>query len=239
MQFEIADAMSESVSNLVGIGLYTVSEASRLTGAPAQSIRRWLFGYTFQRRGGQDRSMPAVWHGDLRNIDKIKALSFLDLMEVRMVHAFRKHCVSWPAIREAAAEACERFNSPHPFTLKKFSTDGNRVFADLKEKGSVKLYDLNRKSYVMKPIVDKTLFAGIEFEHGQAARWFPDFARGAVVLDPERAFGRPILAQEGVPTEIISKAAVVEGSVEVAARWYEVPISAVNAAIAFENRLAA
>ena len=34
-----------SPSPLVGVGLYTPSEASLYTGIPASDIRRWLFGY--------------------------------------------------------------------------------------------------------------------------------------------------------------------------------------------------
>ena len=30
---------------LVGVGLYTVPEAARLTKVPSPTIRRWLFGY--------------------------------------------------------------------------------------------------------------------------------------------------------------------------------------------------
>lgn len=29
---------------LVGIGLYTVSEAARLSGVPHQTVRRWMLG---------------------------------------------------------------------------------------------------------------------------------------------------------------------------------------------------
>jgi hypothetical protein len=33
---------------LNGIGLYTLQEAERLTGAQAREVSRWLFGYTFK-----------------------------------------------------------------------------------------------------------------------------------------------------------------------------------------------
>jgi hypothetical protein len=37
--------------SLLGIGLYTVAEASRLTCIPQGRLRRWLRGYTY--RGGK------------------------------------------------------------------------------------------------------------------------------------------------------------------------------------------
>lgn len=234
-----AQVMTGAKSDLVGVGLYTVSEASRLTGVPYASIRRWLFGYDFRSRSGSERKMKPIWKGDLGAVDHIKALSFLDLMEVRMVHAFRDtHKVSWRAIRQAAEEACREFDSRHPFTMKRFRTDGNRIFADIESRAEVKLYDLNRKSFVMGEIVNQSLFEGIEFEDGQAARWYPDWGKNLIVIDPQRSFGRPIVAKEGVPTGILAKAAQVEGSEKTAASWHDVPQSAVHAAVAFEKRLA-
>lgn len=226
-------------SELLGVGLYTLPEASRLSGVPSRSIRRWLLGYKYEDRSGAGRSMPPLWEGDMPSANHTTGLSFLDLMEVRMVHAFRAHKVSWRAIREAAAVACDMYSDKHPFTMKRFQTDGNRIFAELQEQGEVRFFDLNRKHYVLKTIVERSLFEGIEFEHEQAARWFPSWAGGKIVLDPKRSFGQPILSREGVPTEILAKAAQVEESAAVVAKWYDVPIPAVKAAVAFEKRLAA
>jgi len=43
---------------LTGIGLYTLQEAERLTGAQAREVSRWLFGYTF--KGGCRRSAVEI-----------------------------------------------------------------------------------------------------------------------------------------------------------------------------------
>ena len=77
-----------------------------------------------------------------------------------------------------------------------------------------------------------------EFDGDLVARWFP-LGRPSIVLDPQRSFGRPVLATGGVPTEVIANAAIVEGSAEQAAVLYEVPTAAVRDAILFEQKLAA
>ena len=56
---------------------------------------------------------------------------------------------------------------------------------------------------------------------------------------PERAFGRPIVVAGGVPTEILSGAVEVEGTLEKVAKLYDVPLTAVRDAVAFQQRLAA
>lgn len=231
-------ALDQPTNSLIGVGLYTIPEGSRLTHVPPQNIRRWLFGYKYASKSGEMRTQPSLWSGDVPTADGTKGLSFLDLMEVRMVHAFRQHNVSWKVIREAAGRACELYDDKHPFTMRCFSTDGNRIFAEITEQSKERLYDLNKKHYVLKPIVERSLFTGIEFEQDQAARWFPPSSKGKVVLDPNRSFGQPILNREGVPTAILAKAVKVEDSIEAVAKWYEVPVPAVRAAVAFEGQLA-
>ncbi len=227
-----------SNDQLIGVGLYTVGEAASLTGTSAQSIRRWIGGYKF-RVGDGDRSMPPVWKSDLDKVDEHVALSFLDLMEIRFIHAFRKHHVSWQAIREAAALACEMFEDGHPFTRRQFRTDGNRIFQRIDDMGDIKLFDMNLKTWVFNDIVSPSLYRGLEFSNDQISRWFPMFPKKVVMLDPKLSFGRPIVAKSCVPTEVLAAAAEAEDSLQRVARWYDVSVSEVRAAVEFEERHAA
>ncbi|HEV3340056.1 MAG TPA: hypothetical protein VG125_06855 [Pirellulales bacterium] len=63
--------------------------------------------------------------------------------------------------------------------------------------------------------------------------------KGRVVLDPERQFGRPIDAETGVPTSAVydaCRAGKGQDQKEVA-NWFGIPLSAVQAAVAFELSL--
>lgn len=173
--------MAKTEASLVGIGLYTVPEAAAIAGVPAPSIRRWMRGYSYRYRG-QERRSSALWEPDIAQIDGMRPLSFLDMMEARFVQAFRKAHVSWSAIREAASLARDIFNDRHPFTSLRFQTDGNRIFAQIEEKGQIKLFDMNRRAWVFRSIVAPSLYKGVEFEHDQPARWYP--------LHPNRAIDR-------------------------------------------------
>jgi hypothetical protein len=79
--------MTDSSRRLPGIGIYTISEASRQTGISTQRIRRWLLGYHF-RYAGELHESPAVVAPELPLLVGTLALSFLDLQEVRFVDAF-------------------------------------------------------------------------------------------------------------------------------------------------------
>ncbi len=72
------------------------------------------------------------------------------------------------------------------------------------------------------------------FDAEVVARWFPlGASRKNIVIDPARAFGRPIVAVGGMATEIITQAVRVEGSPERVAALYEVPLPAVRDALDF------
>ena len=224
--------------SMIGVGLYTIPEAARLVGVRSQRIRRWAHGYRYRGRDGNEAASAPLWHADTPSTDATVGLSFLDMMEVRMVNAFRGYGVSWTVIREAALHACELFHDNHPFTMRQFQTDGNRIFGEVAEEQGVRVLDMNRRQWVSKPIVQQSLFDGIEFDDGQAARWYPIKSR-KVVVDPERSFGRPVLTDYGVPTEVLFAAFKVEGSVDKVSKWYGIPRPEVRVAISFESKDAA
>jgi len=223
----------------LGVGIYSVPEAARLTSVAPQRVRRWLKGYAYPWKG-QRRAVPPVWQRQLPDVDGILALGFLDLMEVRFVDAFRDYGVSWHTIRAAAVRAREMFKRDHPFCAKSFKTDGRSIFADILDKtGEKSLIDLVKSQYAFRKILKPYLYTGLEFQEDQLMRWWPLGTRRRVVIDPRRGFGQPIVADEGVPTAILAKAVKVEQSLTVVADWYEVDPESVRDAIEFEEKLAA
>src|SRR2546429_9784687 len=113
---------------LLGSGIYTVPEASNLSGVSTGRIRRWLKGYRYKSHKKRYAS-PALWRGELEPIHNSLALSFLDLIEVRFVDAFLGRGVSWAILRRARQRAQELFNDSHPFCSNRFATDGHAIFA--------------------------------------------------------------------------------------------------------------
>jgi len=223
-------------SRLVGIGLYTPAEASLYTGIPAADIRRWLFGYT--AHGVQ---YPGIWNSELADLDEA-VLGFHDLLEIRFVHAFRQHGISLQAIRSASQQAKELFNQAYPFTCKRFQTDGRSIFATvLSETGDESLLDLIKRQYAFEQVIKPSLYEGIDYTESEAAqRWYPVKRSKAIVLDPSRNFGKPVLTTTGIDTATIFGAYQAEGKdTKRVAFLYEIPTAAVEAAVHFERRNAA
>ncbi|MBK1872513.1 DUF433 domain-containing protein [Marinobacter sp. 1-3A] len=219
-------------ASLLGVGLYTPAEAAAYTGIPSPQIRRWLFGYS---SGG--KHYPGIWSPQLEGkVDQ--ALGFHDLLEIRFVHAFRRHGVSLQAIRLASMHAREMFNQAYPFTCKRFQTDGKAIFAIvLEETGDESLLDLAKKQYAFKQVISSSLYRGIEYANNEAQRWFPLSRNRKVVLDPARNFGKPVLTETGMTVEaIVSAWHAEEKNTKRVAALYEVSVADVEAAIQFDQR---
>jgi hypothetical protein len=185
-------------SSLFGIGLYTVPEASRLTGIPQQRLRRWLRGYTYGTGESLAASEP-VWRRQLPEIDGTLGLGFLDLMEARFVDAFRKAAVPWRVIRLCAERARELFGADHPFSSHRFRADGRTIFGEIAGgSGEAQLLDLAKSQFAFVRVFSPSLYAGIEFpEHDMPVRWWPLGRQTPVVIDPARSFGSQSSAPAG------------------------------------------
>lgn len=230
---EVAD------SSLLGIGLYTVPEAARLTGVSQARLRRWLRGYTCRSGEGGAASGP-VWQRQLPEIDGTLGLGFLDLMEARFVDAFRKAAVPWRVIRLGAERARALCGADHPFSSQRFRTDGRTIFAEIVDQvGEPQLLDLVKSQFAFARVIGPSLYAGIEFSNrDMPARWWPLGRDTPVVIDPARSFGQPIESLSGVPTAVLADAVAAEGSVAKVARLFRLSPQSLNAALRFEQRQA-
>jgi len=218
-------------------GIYTVPEASRLTRVAAPRIRRWLRGYTFFS-GAREHVSPPVWRGQLQPVDGALALGFLDLMEIRVVDAFLRAGVSWKTLREAEQRGSDLFGSNHPFCTQRFETDGRGIFVDIGPNSDEPiLLEIIQNQAVFDEITSP-FFKDLEFSEDRVLeRWWPLGDNRTVVVDPRRAFGKPIIVDRGVPTVILSSAANASRSIDEVVFWYDVTKNSVVDAIEFENSL--
>jgi uncharacterized protein (DUF433 family) len=231
--------MDESLLSLgLGRGVYTGRETALLSGLRTERVARWVRGYSFTTGSGKKRSSPPIFAAD-RSTDGPLALSFLDLVEVLFVRAFLDLGVSMRTIRLAATEGVKIFKVKHPFCLKRFETDGCGIFASIaKSAGDDAILDLVSHQTAF-PKVIRPLFKQIEYDvvSEMATVWWPRGKDVPVLLDPTRAFGTPIVAKRGVPTHVLAGPVEAGDSPDLVAKWFEVPVREVRAAIEFERSL--
>jgi uncharacterized protein (DUF433 family)/DNA-binding transcriptional MerR regulator len=223
-------------SNLLNAGLYTISEAARLTRIGPGKIRRWIRGYDF-RSGSSIRHSEAVWQGAIKPLDNKVSLSFRDLLELRFVDAFIRAGVSWRTMRRAHAKAQEDLRTTHPFCSNKIFTDGRRILLQQGEEDADQiLVDLATDQAEFSRIVEP-FRKELEFS-GNDVVWWPLGKARQIVLDPKRNFGQPTATKSGVPTATLARSVKANSSQEIVAGWYEVHPDEVRDAVEFEESLA-
>jgi uncharacterized protein (DUF433 family) len=224
--------------DIFGKGAYTVADAMRLSGVSAGKIRRWLAGRYRTYRGEQVYDAP-LWTSSLPLFDDALYLSFRDLIELRMVDRFRQQRISMPYLRKVVAAAQDLIGDSHPFSTSRFKTDGRRLYLEmLSLTEEPKLVEILSGQHAFHSIISVGL-KDIEFEDGIASAWRPEAGKGEIVIDPQRSFGKPILARYGVPTETIYAHARAGRSLRQLKGDFEVDERALRAALAFEGQLAA
>jgi uncharacterized protein (DUF433 family) len=162
-------------------------------------------------------------------------LSFNDLLEVRFIHAFRKLGVPLPKIRAAIRKLRHLTGARYPFSRQLLFTDGKELFAKvLDREGKPILFEPSTDHYAFYDVILPSLKLGIDFEKGEAVRWFPDRASYKdIVIDPRVAFGRPTIVGTRMDIKILADAYGAEKSYERVANWYEVETDAVRQAVSF------
>jgi DNA-binding transcriptional MerR regulator len=218
----------KSAQSHLGVGLYSFAEAARLIGVHPRRIHRWL---------SEPDLAPMVFERSEHTI------TFQQLMELHFIKMFREAGVSLNVIRRASVEAAKKFDSAYPFSVKRFDTDGHRIFATLIEQGGKKpvLEELHHGQTAFLNIC-KPFFKKLDYRSSkELLRYWPRHRSGRVVMDRARKFGKPIDADTGVPTAVIYDAVKAGGgqSHEDVARWLGIPIAAIRKAVDFERSLAA
>ncbi len=224
--------------NYIGNGLYTYKEVSHLTGLSLIKIRRWSEGY---KRSDSNNEIQPVFDSDYDKIDSKKVLSFLDIIEILFIKAFHQYGISIQTIRVAIESASRLLNSEHPFAMKKIYTDGKTIIAKIaKESDSIELIDLLKKQYQFAEIILPTLYECIDFNNYEIAeKWWPLGKDSGIVIDPSRNFGKPIIDDINVSTEMIMDLYNSGHTKKDISDWYDIDLKYIDMAIDFEMRLVA
>lgn len=218
--------------SLIGIGLYTPLEAGRWLDIAPAKISRWLVGHQVRGRRYQPLWSPQVDLGE-HGI----ALGFRDLIEVRVADAFISHGVGAQRVRRTIELAREILGEDRPLSTARFRTDGRSIFLQIAEDDDANLVDVFSSQYAFREVIEPSLKNVDMGEDGLPARWWPMGKAKSIVLDPARCFGQPIEAETSVPTSSLAAAVRSEGSVEAAARIWNVPARAARRAWAFETQV--
>ena len=225
----------ENIAPEIGMGAYTLPDAAKILGLKLGNIRRWI---TKNQDGNNDAlaGIMAAW-----GLGPERGINFNTLIELYTVAQLRDQGISMKRIRQARAELTNRFSTPYPFALRGILTDGDKILIELTEPDNDSVLLLDRRGQTkFKQIISgfcKRIDFGADSE--LAERYWPAGRSSRVVVDPRRAFGKPIVDGTSIPTEAIFQMYSAGEPKEYVADLYDLDISEVEDAIDFETRLAA
>lgn len=224
----------------LGKGIYTLPTAAKILKINPKKVRRWINGYTYNKNE-VNRFVEPLVETEFKNDSNNVIISFLDLMELRLINAFIKYGLSIQKIRKAAITASRLLNTDHPFAIQKMFTDGKSIFAKIaQEENDTSLLDLIDKQYQFEEIIESVLYERIDFNaEDLAERWWPLGRDKDIVLDPSRNMGQPILDKYNIRTGLIYDLYKTKHSINEISDWYELDRNSIESAINFESEFAA
>jgi uncharacterized protein (DUF433 family) len=204
---------------------YGVTEAARYADITGQTIRIW--------QKLSNRPAP------LSQREPGKALSYLQLIELAVVAAYRDSGVPLWAIRETREYMRREFNADFPFARYRFKTDGKKLWLDFidvigKKKGKGKLLEVSGKGQLAwSEIIGRLQEFEYDKKLGLAVRWHVAGRESPIIIDPRIGFGAPTV--DGVPTRLLlARWEAGESPAEIADD-FDMAVRAVVAALEFEG----
>lgn len=194
--------MDPRIANRAKVPRYSFREAADLVGRPVNTVRRWSVG-NLRRRGSEqivDEPLIGI-DGEREGLP----LSFLNLLELRMLSAYRDEA-ALPAIRSALDFAAEKLGQPRPLLTLVFSTQGGRLFTEFAESddGRRMLVNASAGGQMAFPDLVRTVTAEIEYERDVAQRWWYHSRQVPLLVDTAVAAGMPITAETGTRVDAIA-----------------------------------
>jgi len=230
-----------TTGEIFGQGLYTISEASRLSRVPISTVRSWINGYKVDHRRHK-----GFIQADIHKLTHTRPISFLALIELCLLGRFKEHeniRISTQKVREVAWRLQKEFNQPHPFAWEGLKTDGRDFFLESfqytkRDKYLMQLTGRQRENLVFVEIIEP-FFKQVDFSPltKHAERWQPLEGKGLVTLDPMVRFGDPIIANTRIPTSQIFEQIKAGDSQKAVAKFYELDLKEVRAAWRYERQL--
>jgi uncharacterized protein (DUF433 family) len=219
---------------------YGIAEAAHYLSIPEATVRSWVSGRTFPGKGGPRRSLGIIAPADREH----GLLSFINLLEVHVLGAIRRrHDIDMRKIRAAVGYLSKRFKCAHPLVDEEMWTDGRDLF--VKRLGD--LVNLNREGQLAMREMIETHLQRIERDAGGlAVRLYPftrpDVSADAprlIVIDPRRAFGRPVIADTRIPTTDVFERFKAGDSLDALVAEYGRSTQEIQEAIRYEAERAA
>jgi uncharacterized protein (DUF433 family) len=220
-----------------GMPRYTFGEAGGYLGLPESTIRSWFAGMPYGS-GANVKWMAPILVPAAKDL-----LSFYDIASAHVLMVFKSKGARPSDIRDIISELEKEYpDARHPLLGRDFHLFGKDVVL----KTAKRLLNLSKSRQMgLRKVMDKFLLR-IEFD----AKFMPlrfsplrtnrERGKGYLVIDPDFAYGRPVIRGTAIPAEIIANRRAAGESEGRLAKDYRISTRAVKEAVKhFPQRRAA
>ena len=214
---------------------YTLAEAARYLKLASATLRSWVVGRDYPKGEGVAHFRPLI-HPPERHPP---TLSFWNLIEAHVLRSLRtEHGVSIQALRKALVYAEKTLGINRLLLSKELRTHAGKVLLDRYGE----LIDLSASGQIAMRRMFEAHLARVVWDEWQfPVRLYP-FTSGSsladerpIAIDPNIAFGRPVMVRMGISTHAIAERIDAGESVDDVARDYDLTPPEVEEAVLYER----
>lgn len=213
---------------------YGLAEAARYLKVPAPTLRSWVAGRAYPKAQGVGQFEPLIHPPQIQP----PVLSFWNLIEAHVLRSLRtEHGVSLKALREAVEYAEQAEKIDRLLLSKELRTHAGKLFLD--KYGQLIHLQLSGQ-LAMRKLFEEHL-KRVEWDDWKyPVRLYPFVssetpALRTIAIDPNIAFGRPVVARASISTGAIAGRIDAMEPVEEIAEDYDLTVEEVEQAVLYER----
>lgn len=213
---------------------YAMAEAARYLKLPPATLRSWVVGRPYPTKTDARHFKPLIQPA----VKAPPTLSFYNLIEAHVLRSLRTdHGVAVRELRKAITYAEKVLKVDRLLLRKDLCTDGGRVFLD--EYG--KLINLTASGQLAMRVLLEEHLRRVEWDESQFPLRLYPFVSGQaslsrpIAIDPQIAFGRPVIIKVGVSTAVIAERIDAKERLQDVANDYDLTPQEVEQAVLYER----
>lgn len=214
---------------------YGPAEAARYLRLPAATLRSWVVGRDYPKAGTHARFQPLIRPATQQPLQ----LSFWNLVEAHVLRALRTdHGVALAELRKAIDYAEKKLQLERLLLSPELRTHAGRVFLDR----YAELIDLSASGQLAMRKMFEDHLQRVEWDQWKfPVRLYPYVGASQptgerpIAIDPQIAFGRPIVQRAGISTAAIADRIDAGETVEDVADDYDLSREEVEQAVLYSR----
>ena len=239
--FALEQTLSIVMSDVRNMPAYTPGDAARYLHIPVSTVRCWSFGQRYTNSKGEEKHLPPV----IVPVDKSnKLLSFTNLVELHVLSLTRReYKLPMPVVRNTI-DFLNKDGIKRPLAEQQLFTDRMDLFIEklgdyMSASGSRQLQPREVVQGYLERIERDSMGAPLKlYPFVRSLKDSPD-QRPVIEIDPNIAFGRPVVAHTGIPTAVLVQRWQAGESITSLAEDYNQPVSTIEEVVRIESQRAA